>query len=173
MKASRITIVVVALAAACAEAGGDTKGGDLTDAGKQAVTPGEFTAVFDAGTQCGEGTTWSSLYRDIFGVEGKPGSCRFASNCHGSPEAAGATSGAGIKCFDEKTCRASMIEKGLVSPSNAKNPARAVLFTTIRNRDPVDGATRGFMPKSPGDYFFPEACLDRMKGWIANGVPED
>ena len=25
----------------------------------------------------------------------------------------------------------------------------------------------------PGDYFFPEACLDRMKGWIANGVPED
>lgn len=162
---------MVALAAACAKASGEVQGGDLTDAGLQAVTPGELTATYDAGTYCGEGTTWSSLYRDIFGPTDRPGSCSFASYCHGDPDGTGAKK---FKCFDMVGCREGMIEAELVDVSNASNPYEAGLFGIIRHRDPNDGQVHTApMPREPGDYVFPDACIERMKGWIESGIPAD
>lgn len=172
MKVARLIIVASALAAACAEAGGESRGGDITDAGTQATTPGEFvSAEASVATECGEGTTWSSLYRDLFGPTGKPGSCTFQGTCHGSPDAAG--SKAGILCVDEAGCRLSMIDKNLATPEDQAAPEAAQINFLIRNRNPKTGKNRGIMPKSPSDYVFPEACMERIRGWIVKGVPAD
>lgn len=165
--------MVLAAAAACAEAGGEPTGGQLTPAGQLATTPPVFAPpVVDAGADCGTGTKWSELYRDIFG-SGKPGSCNFASSCHGNPEGEGAKAGAGIKCFDEAGCRLSIIEQNLAKPSNAAKPEDAFLFKGILRVVNSSGRTVGIMPKEPASYVYSTACLDRMKGWIANGVPAD
>jgi hypothetical protein len=166
-------IGVLALVAACAEAGGETKGGELTDAGLQASANGVFRPpAVDGGIDCGEGTTWSSLYRDIFGPTGKPGSCSFQSNCHGSPEGDGAIAGSGIDCFDQNGCRQSMIDAGLLKPRLARDPDSGGLVSILRRRTP-DGEVNGLMPKSPGSYTYPEACLVRIRGWISNNYPAD
>jgi hypothetical protein len=174
VKLARFGIAICALGAACAEAGGDVKGGDITEAGVQATTPGDF----DAGAklvpaECvGEGTTWTALYRDIFAT-GKPGSCTYESNCHGTPEGEGAQAGAGIKCFDQAGCRQSMIDQNMATPGNQAAPDGANLFTTMRNINPKSGKLRGRMPKDPAGYIFSDTCMQRIRTWIANGVPAD
>lgn len=172
MKLARLGVLLCAVAAACAEAGGDVKGGQLTDAGEQAATPGDFDGGVIAGP-CGDGDTWSSLYRDLFGPTGNPGSCSFKSYCHGTPDGDGAKSGAGIQCFDEKTCRESTIAKGLWSADNAAKPEKANGLSIIRNINPVTGKVRGIMPKEPSGFVFSDACIKRIEAWIAKGVPAD
>lgn len=172
MRLSFLIVLGGALVAACAEAGGEPSGGELTNAGREAVAPGEFAPpVVDAGlvTTCGEGATWSSLYRDIFGPTGQPGSCVLQATCHGSPDGAGAQASAGIKCYDETGCLASMIDRNLVQPG--QKPERAVLWGIIRTRNPTTGKVGGIMPKSPSDYVYPDACVERIRQWIANGIP--
>lgn len=171
MKTTRlVSILALAAGAACAEAGGETTGGDLTPAGKLAVTPPAFVPpAADAGGECGTGSKWSELYRDIFASE-KAGSCNFAPSCHGSAMADGALSGGGIKCFDEAGCRQSMISQNLALPDNAAKPEDALLFTAVL-RTPKNPS--GIMPRAPGEYVFPQACIDRISAWIAKGVPAD
>lgn len=171
MNLARVLVGGVAFVAACAEAGGEPTGGGITPAGTQAATPGEFTPpIADAGVDCGTGTTWHSLYTDIFGPTGKAGSCSFATSCHGTPDGDGAKSGAGIHCFDEAGCRQSMFDQNMVSAGNAPNPGQANLFGILRHRT-ATGRVAGIMPKEPTDYVFPDACLERVRGWIAAGAP--
>jgi hypothetical protein len=169
---ARLTIVACAFAAACAEAGGESTGGGLTDAGKQAVA----VPVFDAGAvvDCNAGgSKWSELYRDIFGApEGTAGSCRYAKSCHGSPDGDGAKAGSGIQCYDEAGCRQSMIDHHLATPSNKDRPDDANLFGILRHPT-ASGNPGGIMPRDPASYVYPDACRSRIRGWIANGVPAD
>lgn len=161
---------VLALAvafAACSEAGGDIRGGDLTDAGAEATTAPPMTE----GPCVGSGTKWSDLYRDIFGPTEQPGSCSFRSHCHGTAEGRGAQ--VGIHCFDEKGCRTSFIEKGLVSASDAAAPDQAALFVGLLRLRKPDGTISGFMPETPSNYLYSPACLDRMKAWIKDGAPDN
>ncbi|HVH46865.1 MAG TPA: hypothetical protein VM925_31195 [Labilithrix sp.] len=163
-----IGAVIVALVA-CSEAGGDVKGGGLTDSGLEATSPPP-----PAEAPCvGSGTKWSDLYRDIFGPTGRPGSCSFRSNCHGTPDGAGARSGAGIECFDEKACRQSLFDKNIVSPSDSAAPDSSGLFVGLLRIRRPDGTVSGFMPQAPADYIFPSACLERMKTWIRDGAKDD
>jgi len=174
VKSARAAVVILlAAGAACAEAGGDPTGGQLTPAGQLAVTPPVFAPpAIDAGNECGTGSKWSELYRDIFG-SGKAGSCTFAANCHGTPTGDGALSASAIKCFDEAGCRQSIIDQFLARPSNAENPTGSPLIKGILRARTASGTLRGIMPREPADYVFPQACLDRISGWIANGVPAD
>jgi hypothetical protein len=76
--------------------------------------------------------------------------------------------------MDEKGCRQSFIDKTLVSPSNAAKPENAnLIIGLLRDWSPKTGKPRGIMPKEPADFVFPDACIDRMKAWIAKGVPAD
>ncbi len=160
---------VLGLAASCANAGGEVKGGELTAAGAEAAEP----PFFDSGTAIGEvaieklcsTAEWSALYRDIFSPVGKPGSCAFNATCHGTREGAGATSGTGIECYDERGCCQSMFDKQLVSPSNASAPEQSSLIRAVLRRK-TDAGTKGFMPKEPLDYTYPDESLDRIKDWI-------
>ncbi len=173
MKTASALVLGLAVLAACAEAGGEATGGGLTTAGERAATAPPFTPpTVDAGTSCGTGTKWSELYRDIFGNKGSPGSCSFAANCHGSPEGEGTRSSAGIACFDEAGCRQSMLDQQLVKVTNAPAPEGATLFNILRIRE-ASGAVGGIMPKEPASFVYPPACIERMKGWIANGSPAD
>lgn len=166
-----LTILTIA---ACAEAGGEIRGGEITPTGEKAAKPPGLVA--DAGPDdrpCGEGTTWSSIYRDIFGPTKLAGSCSFGAGCHGSATDDGAAVPNGILCADEKGCRQSMIDKGLVSETNASQPSSAILVANILRRRGDDGQITGIMPLEPIDYYFPPTCLDRIKGWIAGGIKED
>lgn len=171
VKTAGLVVVSIALSSvfACSDAGGDVKGGALTDAGLEATAP---PAPME-GPCVGEGTKWSDLYRDIFGPTGRAGSCSFRSNCHGSPDGDGAKSGSGIECFDEKGCRKSFFDKGLVSAANATAPEQAVLFARLLRLRQPDGRVTGFMPDSPSNYLFSPQCLDRMKAWIRDGATDD
>jgi hypothetical protein len=169
-------VLFVAAAGACAEAGGEVKGGELTDAGTAATTPPEVPPdTKPTPAPCdGTGTRWSDLYNDIFGPTGKGGSCAFQSNCHGSAEGGGARSLAGIQCFDLKGCRQSFLDKNLVTAKDTTDPDKSILLRGLLRRiSPDDGKTIGFMPQAPADYIFSETCVDRMKTWIANGYPDD
>lgn len=168
MKLARVLVGVVAFAAACAEAGGEPTGGGLTAAGSQAATPSTFTSPDLVDCSGGTGNKWSDLYRDMFGPTQKPGSCTYSTNCHG-PNQEGALSAAGIQCFDETRCRASLLAKNLVSADNAPDPKNANIFGILRHKTAA-GSIAGIMPQSPAAVF-PDTCLERIQGWIADGVP--
>jgi len=173
---SFVVVTVVAALAACAEAGGEVHGGELTDAGAGATDPPAFTP--DAGAsqsaECvGSGTTWTALYNDIFGPTGRPGSCSFQSNCHGTPDGAGAKVGSGIQCFDQKGCRQSLFDKGLITPADFAAPEKSALFVGLLRIRKADGTIVGFMPEMPADYVFPDACVERIQTWIRDGAKDD
>lgn len=181
----RVAFLVTSAAAifgalvSCATAGGDVSGGGLTEAGARATTP----PTFDSGRLLEEAVLeqacalpeWRTLYNDVFGPVGKPGSCAFNETCHGTPEGAGARSGTGPECYDERGCCRSMFEKRLVELEDVDNPDRSGLFLTLRRR--TDAGTRGFMPKEPRDYVYPEETLELVRTWIrgigAATAPED
>src|SRR5262245_12630143 len=71
--------------AACASAHGEVLGGDLVaDAGALTPGPPPCNAAELANVDCGTGSKWSELYRDIFGPTNQPGSCSIQSKCHGA-----------------------------------------------------------------------------------------
>jgi hypothetical protein len=158
----------LALGAACAEAGGEVVGGELTDAGALAFERPVFTGV-----NIGSGSKWSDLYRDIFSPIGRPGSCAYTPNCHGSPDGAGAKARGGIQCFDQAGCRQSLIDKNQVRTRDAAAPDNAPLLIGLLRIKKPDGTIVGFMPKEPSSFAFPEKSLERIRAWIANGIPDD
>lgn len=168
---SSIAIALLTIAA-CAEAGGELRGGGVTETGEKATKPPAFAPDAAADDRpCGEGTKWSELYRDIFGPTGQGGSCVFTAACHGSPSGDGA--GVGILCENEAGCRQSFIDEGLVSAANASNPDGAKLLDSILRYRKPNGTIPGFMPAEPIGYTFPPTCIERIKGWIARGIPAD
>jgi hypothetical protein len=181
VRSTRWLVVVLALAAACAEAGGASTGGELTPRGAQATIPPVFvppeasTTAADASASCGSGgSKWSELYADIFGST-KPGGCNSELTCHGSADAQGALDADGILCISAAGCRQSLIDQRLATPADQTNPTDAKIFTKLRsvnNLTPPAGQD-DLMPKAPADYVFSQACLDRITAWVANGVPDD
>lgn len=170
---------VVAAVSSCAEAGGEIRGGELTDAGLLATNPPAFTpdtGAPDGGAayECvGSGTTWTAIYNDIFGPTGRPGSCSLRSNCHGSPDGAGAKAGSGIACFDQKGCRQSLFDKGIITPDDFAAPEKSALFVSLLRVRRPDGSTVGFMPQVPVDYAFSDACIQRIQTWLRAGAKDD
>lgn len=166
--ASAVLAILVAVVS-CSDADERVIDAAALDAGADATPPPEPVE----GVCAGSGTKWSDLYRDIFGPTGSPGSCSFRSSCHGSPEAAGARSGAGIECFDEKGCRQSLFDKNIVMPSDSEAPEKSGLFVGLLRIRRPNGTVAGFMPQAPADYVFPSACVERMKTWIRDGAKDD
>jgi hypothetical protein len=173
--ASFFFVVGIALVVACAEAGGEVKGGELTDAGLAATNPPPFTppTEMEPAVCRGTGTRWSDLYNDIFGPTGEPGSCSYRSNCHGSPDSAGARSPAGIQCYDMKGCRQSFFDRNLVAQKDSAAPEKSGLLLGLLRHRKADGTVIGFMPQSPAGYLFSDVCVDRIKTWIRDGLKDD
>src|SRR5262245_3061632 len=173
-----LSIALLAVMAACAQAGGEVKGGALTQQGQRAVA---VPFGCPSGEQdVGQGTTWTDLYRDVFGPTNRGGSCSFQAACHGSPDGTGAGSASGIQCFDKAGCRASMIQKNLVTEADKANPDGSVLLGGILRRcvpDPSRGGGAeqviGIMPQEPASFIFPETTLNRIRAWIRDGVPDN
>lgn len=168
---------MLAAVAACAEAGGDVRGGELTSAGAAATTPPAFTpdsGAADPGPDCTTmAATWTGIYTELFGPTDRPGSCTFRSNCHGAPESAGATTGAGIECFDQKGCRQSFFDKGVIKPEDSAAPENSALFVGLLRVRKPDGSTIGFMPQVPAEYVFSDTCVERIQTWLRNGALDD
>jgi hypothetical protein len=159
------TVVLVAgLVAACASAGGDATGGQLTPAGQQAETPAEFTppAVVD----CTKTTpTWTSLYADMFGATAKAGSCVYESFCHGPGGDQNRESlQKGIHCFDKDTCWQSLKNEGMID--NLNGVENAGIFSLLR----TDNNPTGIMPQQPATYHVAQPCLTQITAWIAAGA---
>lgn len=162
-------IVTIALAAACASSDGEVRGGELTDGGRAATSP---PGASDPGPDClAMDATWSAIYDGLLGPTNRPGSCSFAASCHGSPDGAGAT--VGIECFDQKGCRQSLFDKGVLSPEHFATPEKSGLFVNLLRIRRPDGTTVGFMPEAPADYVFPDACVERIQAWIRAGAKDD
>lgn len=157
-----LVLAVVVTAAACATASGEVSGGDPREPVDAGIPPEE---LIDAGT----GATWTDLYRDLFGPTGLA-SCAGTGVCHGAVGQAGEVA-THFVCSDQKTCRQTMLDAGLVRPKDSAAPEKSVLETTLRHRAP-SGIVIGLMPKQP-PFVFPRAAMDRISTWIAAGTPDN
>lgn len=169
------TAAVVFLAAAC----GAGEGRDGAPGGDEAPSaPMETTAsVADGGTaedlvDAGAGTTWTDLYRDLFGPSA-PASCAGSGACHGAAEQSGARGSYGYVCASRDGCRASMLspETALVQASDFGAPSKSTLVQTLRRRS-ASGSVVGSMPKR-STYVFSHDSIARVEAWIRNGAPDD
>lgn len=136
-----------------------------TDDGKVAQAPED---LLDAGS----GTTWTDLYRDLFGPTGGA-SCAGNGPCHGSAEESGASGSHGYVCASREGCRESMLslETGLVQASDSTAPEKSTLVATLRRRS-AKGGIVGTMPKR-SEYVFSHDSIARIEAWIRNGAPDD
>lgn len=177
---SGLVLVTVAVlgAAACATATGDVSGGDArfdasapafddsSDFGEGGVPPEDLR---DAGS----GTTWTALYRDLFGPSA-PSGCAGDGDCHGTATQAGAEASGGFVCADQAGCRDSLLSPstGLVQAKDAAEPSKAALIFELRHRNAA-GKVVGIMPKRPASYVFSHDSMARIETWIQNGSPND
>jgi hypothetical protein len=162
------TLVAITIVA-CATATGDiTIAPEKFDAARP-PTP-EAACVIESGS----GTKWSDLHRDLFGPTGRPGSCAFKGNCHGSADQAGAKASSDFVCGANKTeCRANLLRLNLVSDADKAAPEKSSLIAGIlRIRDASNNIV-GIMPKEPSNCVYSQASLDRIETWIKNGFPDD
>jgi hypothetical protein len=151
---SLLAIVVLAGLSACAEAGGEVKGGELTALGSNASKEGDFVAPLPVIPNVGTGTTWPDLYRDVFGPSGSP-SCTRQGSCHGNG-GDGAKTLSGPDCFDEAGCEIEFVQKW------------AAIAVALRRQN---GATiKGSMPLQPVGVFG-APTLDRIRTWAASKNP--
>lgn len=159
-------------AAACST----TAGEDRREGSSSAPTMQVGTDLSDGGSdkraEEGAGSTWSDVYRDLFGPTA-PASCAGAGMCHGSAEESGASASHGYVCATKDGCRASILssETGLVQPGDAVSPERSTLVQVLRRRS-TNGSIVGSMPKR-SSFVFSDAAMNRITTWIRNGAPDD
>jgi hypothetical protein len=161
-------IVLATSFAACAEASGDVRGGDVLITPKPAAYLGcDVTETRDAGT----GDKWSDLYRDLFAANGA-GGCA-AATCHGSEDGAGVKA-SGFRCGSTKeACLKDILDYRLVTREfDPAEPDSSQIMQVLRHCD-ESRETVGFMPKQPASYYFSKASIARIRSWIAKGAPDD
>jgi len=167
-----LLLVVVLGAAACATATGDVSGGDpnpdpVADAGS-APTDGAPAPFPEDLVDAGSGSTWTDLYRDLFGPTGAA-SCTGNATCHGTDQ--GGAKSSGFTCADPKGCRQSLVDVGQIRTRDTTAPGKSLLVLTLRHRAD-SGNIVGIMPKTP-PFVFPRSAMDRVKAWIAAGFPDN
>jgi hypothetical protein len=145
------------LLSACAEASTDQPdGGVLKVDGTPPPPPPAPTssARIDSGT----GTTFTDLYRDLFGPTGAASCSGSGGSCHGTPAPPG-----GFACGPNKSdCRTSVA--ALARGADFKSSA---LFAILRKSN-----GDGRMPKSSA-YAFDGTTMDRIGAWVAAGAKDD
>ncbi len=156
---------------ACATAGGEFNAGTEKFDAAPPPAPGPAAAA-ECTIESGSGEKWSDLYRDIFGPTSRPGSCSFASFCHGDPDHSGAKSSNFI-CSDQVKCRETLVANGWITDADKADPSKSAFLAGLLRLKNPDGSFRGFMPEQPGDCFFSDASVARVSAWIANGFPND
>lgn len=179
-----MTALLLVALGACSSSSGSPQ----SDTSKTHTTPSEPTPAPTAGDDsgssttdggapedaidAGSGTTWTDLYRDLFGAT-SPASCAGSGACHGDANQAGARSSNGFVCTDKDGCRNSLLsaDTGLVQASDSAAPEQGALIHTLRHRT-TSGSVTGTMPKG-GSYVFSRASVTRIETWIRNGAPND
>jgi hypothetical protein len=162
------TIAALVLVAAACDAGrSDDEGGGVARK-DEAESASNAEDLVDAGA----GTTWTDLYRDLFGPTA-PASCAGTGMCHGTADESGARGSNGYVCTSREGCRESMLslETGIVQPSDSKAPEKSTLIAMLRRRS-ASGGIVGTMPKR-SEYVFSRDSIARVETWIRNGAPND
>lgn len=155
--------------AACADATGEVRGGDLAfdPVPPPAAQPNACPAVDT--TDAGSGTTWTDLYRDLFGPTGAA-KCA-STTCHGSAGTSAAR--IGVLCVDQQGCRQSLLDRGWIKlPADSEAPEQSAFYTVLRRCD-AQQATVGVMPLLPTSYRFSEHSLERITAWLREGAKDD
>lgn len=117
----------------------------------------------------GSGATFTDLYRDLLGPSGAA-TCTKAGSCHGGASESGTRASGYICGADKAECRSTLLSSGLLVPGE-KDFTKSKLYAVLRKD--AGGSVRGNMPKSPTDYVFTAAELDRIGQWVATGAPDD
>lgn len=167
MKGTVVLASAALVLAACAEASGEVRGGELAfDPTPPAFVEPNACPVEDE-ADAGTGTTWTDLYRDYFGPTGRA-KCADPS-CHGG-EGTPASS-IGFRCFDQSGCRASLVDRWIVLPADAAEPEKSAFYRVLR-RCNEQNETVGTMPQRP-TYYFSGASLARISTWMQGGAKDD
>jgi hypothetical protein len=157
---------------ACSEAG--LPGGNCVDAGDCCgiAAPASEICFFDgmssgvckAEPEAGTGSTWTELYADYFGGNGRA-ACAGNGSCHGSSSQLGAGASMYICPPDgdagKDTCYTTMVSSGTASQLIA-SVLRSVKCPAC------------LMPQAPTQiYEFSQTDVDRISAWIDAGTPNN
>ena len=179
MLALLVALATAACATACATATGEVHGGAWKlDAAPPETLQLDAGPIDDAGpppedlVDAGAGTTWTDLYRDLFGPTGQA-SCAGNATCHGAADQAGAHGSFGYVCATRDGCRESMLSlaTGLVQAQDFDAPAESGLVAALRRRS-ARGTVVGTMPRT-APYVFSHDSIARIETWISHGAPAD
>ena len=163
---------------ACAVASGEVSGGDARiDA---TAPPAPVIEKPDTGApprDSGAGTTFTDIYRDLFGPTGVA-SCTGVGKCHGGATHDGALGSTrqgagGYVCAASKSeCRSTLLSSGLITAGET-DFTKSYVHGVLRKKTAGGTETEGTMPKSPADFVFTKEELDRIAAWVAAGTPDN
>jgi hypothetical protein len=158
----------VIAAGGCADANGTVSGGEGRFDAQPPVNP-------PMPSMCGEGMTWTSLYKDYFGPNSK-GSCSGAmgdeNNCHLNSMAAGALASNGYVCgMTKDSCWMSFGTVLVPAMSGKAHYFEAVLRQATPPMCPPSCLSP--MPLRPASAQFSDCDLDRIRKWADNGAKND
>jgi hypothetical protein len=166
MKTPYFVVIGVALIACTNGALGNPSAPELSS--DQAQTGPAPEDLLDAGS----GTTWTDLYRDLFGPTGQARCSGQGGGCHGASESSG-TIASGYVCSTAEGCRASLLspESSLVQPQGSGSLDASKLVRALRRRSAA-GSIVGAMPRDSA-YVFSHDSINRIEAWVQAGAPDD
>lgn len=156
--------------AACTSATGELRGGETRfDASERKPFDAGYYECFEDAREQRDGTetTWTALYRDLFGPTAIS-SCAGFGACHGTLGQAGSRTSQFV-CGDPKECRESLFSSNLVRPDPGGGPADPQNLLAILRSPKSPG---GYMPKEPACTFTARS-IERIEAWAQNGAPDD
>lgn len=154
----------------CGDATGNVEGGgDRFDAAAPNTPAPANDEICGANGPSGSGTTFTDLYRDVFGPTGGASCAKFGT-CHGAADQTGAQVSRGFVCDSQAGCRATMFTANppLVKPADFPSPQTSLLIQTLRHRT-ADGTLVGIMPDQPKCVLSQDA-IARIQTWISGGA---
>jgi hypothetical protein len=170
MRISTWLLVGLVALAACTSASGELRGGaPRYDAAKSLLFDAGLIYCFEDADEVEAGaTTWTGIYRDLFGPMTR-GGCAGDGACHGTDGQAGSKGSFGFVCADKTGCRQKMIATNLLSGDQDGGVTSAANLIGILRSDRNPAA---IMPKRP-TCTFSERSIVRIETWVQNGAPDD
>jgi hypothetical protein len=172
MKPTRVAVLSVLAIALCASAcSGRTEANDPIDAST------DMDAALDADDDANDGgeSTWTSLYRDYFGLSGVAscaGAPTAAGGCHASRADTGSLA-SGFNCgMTQESCYAGITApQSIVPAGGSATPETTLLYRSLRSTLPPQP---GISPQPQSSTFaFSSADLQRIAEWIQRGAMDD
>jgi len=147
--------------AACSDATGTINGGTLR------WHPGSGPTGDASPGMCSAGSTWSDLYQNYFGPQGKA-NCAGTGVCHGSASQAGSMASGYVCGPDKAGCYMGITSSTADLVPSGRSFSQTLLYVTLRKSD-----GSGTMPKQPADIVFSDSDLACLGDWYNGGTPNN